>query len=195
MTNLLKFFATCALGLGLTSTAFAQGYYTRYHRGPAATGGDFTNEIATNLTNGYFTSEKACKDCSTGSVLDLSGSYLRFLQDGFQVGGEARIRSLSKEVSGTGDSQTLLDIAAVGAYNFQSDLRNSVYAKAGIGIFSALKNDRSDYENKLGVFIGAGKRFDLFPAVTYTPELRLVKKGDIDVGIELALLNFSIHWD
>lgn len=195
MKQTTRFILAMAFALGFSSVSLAaKRQSARFHRGPAATGGDFTNEIMTNLTNGYFASEKACKDCDTGSTLDLGVSYLRFVQDGMQVGGEGRIRSLSKEVSGTGDSKTLIDIAAVGAYNFDADLENSFYGKVGVGFYSVLKNDRSDYENKLGLFVGVGKRFALFHAVTYTPELRLVKKGDIDVGIELALLNFSIHW-
>ncbi|HEX7672727.1 MAG TPA: hypothetical protein VF412_01080 [Bdellovibrio sp.] len=157
-------------------------------------GGNNENEFETMMTNGLFSSEKVCKDCDSGTTLDIGASYLHYLRDGFQVGGEGRLRLLSKEVSGTGGSETLLDLAAVGAYNFQSDLKNAIFVKAGVGLYSVLKDSRDGYENKLGLFVGAGKRFALWSNVSYTPELRLVKKGDIDMGVEIALLNFSVIW-
>ncbi len=201
MNLFAKMGLTSALALGLFSVASAKTATTATtktstYRAPAAVDSSgFKNEITTNLTSGYFYSEKACKDCSTASVLDVSGSYLRHLQDNIQVGGEARLRNLSKEVSGTGSSENLIDLAAIAAYNFQPDMKNSFYGKGGIGFYSVRKNALDGYESKLGLFVGAGKRFELLPSVTYTPELRLVKKGDIDIGFELALLNFSIHWD
>ena len=152
------------------------------------------NEFLTNLTTGYFTSEKRCKDCSTGSTIAIGVSYLHYLKDGWQVGGEGDLRVLSKENSGTGDSETLIDVAVIGAYNFQSDIKNAFFAKAGLGLYSMLKDDQKGYENKFGFFLGGGKRFALWNNVTYTPELRLVKKGDIDMGIEIAFLNFSVIW-
>ena len=157
-------------------------------------GGSNDNEFETMMTNGLFTSEKLCKNCNTGTTFDIGASYLHYLRDGFQVGGEGRLRLLSKEVSVSGNSETLLDLAAVGAYNFQSDLKNSIFVKAGVGIYSVEKDNADGYESKLGLFVGAGKRFALWNNVSYTPELRLVKKGDIDMGIEIALLNFSVIW-
>ncbi|MGZ3792193.1 MAG: hypothetical protein ACXVCP_07585, partial [Bdellovibrio sp.] len=144
-------------------------------------------------TGSYF-SEKLCKDCDTASVLSIGASYLHYWKDNMQWGAEGSIRTLSKEVSRSNKSETLLDILGVGVYNFESDLKNAVYAKAGIGFVSVINNTRDGYENKLGFFIGAGKRFSWLSNVSYTPEIRLVKKGDIDMGIEIALLNFSIYW-
>ncbi|MBO9667736.1 MAG: hypothetical protein J7501_13095, partial [Bdellovibrio sp.] len=33
------------------------------------------NEITTFLTRGFFSSEKACKDCSTGTSIDIGAAY------------------------------------------------------------------------------------------------------------------------
>ncbi|QDK39072.1 hypothetical protein [Bdellovibrio sp. NC01] len=151
------------------------------------------HEFTTILTRGVLTSEKACKDCDTATVIDVGASYSHYLKDGFQVGGEARIQLLPKEVTG-GDSATLIDLLAVGTYNFQSDLKNAFFAKLGLGLYGLLKDNRDGGEEKFGFFLSAGKRFALWNNVSYSPEFRLVKKGDIDMGIEVAVLNFSVIW-
>lgn len=202
------------VALSLSCTAFAaqtttatpgskvakNGYSDDFGRGPSASSGysymgSYIHEIDTNMTVGSYTSEKAYKDADTGTNLSLSGAYLHYLKDGIQVGGEASFSSLSKELSGTGDSETIFDLVGVGVYNFQNDLKESIYAKAGIGLYSVLNDDHDGYESKLGFFIGAGKRFPLFPSVTYNPEIRLTKKGDIDMGLSIALINFGIYWN
>lgn len=184
----MKLLALAALSLVVSTTALAQGRY----RTPAAA--SYTNEITTLATGGLFYSGKQCKDCSSGSNMAVGAGYLHTLDSKIQVGGEGRLRILSKEVSGTGDSETLFDIAGVGAWNFSSDFSNAIFAKAGIGLYAVPKDNLSGYENKIGFFIGAGKRFTWLSNVAYSPEVRLVKKGDIDMGIEVQLINFSIIW-
>lgn len=154
----------------------------------------FTHEISTLSTVGGFFSGKQCKDCSTASVLKVSGSYLRYWQDNMQYGFYASFENLSKEASASGKSATRFDIVGQGAFNFSNDLANAIFAKAGVGLYSVLKDDGSDYENKIGLFLGAGKRFAWLKNVSYSPEVRLVKRGDIDFAIEADLLNFSIYW-
>lgn len=155
----------------------------------------FRHELMTSLTRGSFVSGKECKNCDTGTIIDVSGSYLRSWKETLQYGVEARLLNLSKEASGTGKSATRFDILGIGAYNLSSDFKNSLYAKAGVGLYSVLKDDGSDYENKFGLFIGVGKRFEWLNNLTYTPELRLVKRGDIDFAIQIDVLNFSIYWN
>lgn len=155
----------------------------------------YTNEITTMATTGSFASGKQCKNCDGGSALDVGVGYLRAWKDNIQFGGEGRFQQLSEEVSGVGKSVTRIDLVGVGVYNLESDFKNSIFVKGGIGIFSALNDDGTDYENKFGFFVGAGKRFNWLSSVAYSPELRLVKRGDIDISIELALLNFSIYWN
>lgn len=192
----MKLIALVTVALALSTSAFAQTRRTTtsntYFRGPAAA--SYNSEITTNLTGGEFFSGKDCKNCDSGSTLVLGAGFLHTLDSNIQIGGEGAFRMLSKTRSGTGDSETLFDIVGVGAWNFTSDFANSIFAKAGIGLYSVLKDDNSGYENKLGFFIGGGKRFQWLNNVSYSPELRLAKKGDIDMGIEIHVLNFSIVW-
>lgn len=134
----------------------------------------YKHEFTTTLTRGYFISGKECKDCSTGSIIDIGGSYLRYWKDDMQYGTEARLLNLSKEASVTGKSATRFDVLAIGAYNFSSDLKNSIYAKAGVGLYSVIKDDGSDYENKFGLFLGAGKRFAWLKEVILILQFKLI---------------------
>lgn len=187
----MKLFALASLALIFSTTAFAQ-RNNNFYRTPAA--GSYMNEITTNATGGLFFSGKQCKDCSSGSNLSLGVGYLTTLDNQIQVGGEGRLRILSKETSGTGDSETLFDIVGVGVWNMTTDFANAIFAKGGIGLYAVPKDDLSGYENKIGFFVGGGKRFTWFTNVAYSPELRLIKKGDIDLGIEVHIINFSIIW-
>jgi hypothetical protein len=152
------------------------------------------HEIQTYSTRGAFESGKACKNCDSGTVIDVGGAYLYTLDSKLQVGGDARLRSLSKEASGVGKSVTVIDLIGIGVFNFQPDFDNAFYAKGGIGLYAVLNDNGTDYENKLGLQIGGGKRFPLFSNVTYNPELNLIKRGDIDFGIEIKLINLGISW-
>lgn len=147
----------------------------------------FQNEVLVNFSTGEFTSQKACTDCSSVSTFTLFGSYLHHLKDNFQLGGEAGITSSS--------STTLFDLAAIGAYNVESDFKNSIYGKAGLGLASVSGPGGSGSETKIGFFIGGGKRFAIFNNVTYSPELRIIKKGDLDVAFQATFLNLSLYWN
>ena len=174
--------------LTLSCSAFAQ-------RGGYSYMGSYVHEINPSMTMGSYTSHQNCKDCDTGTRLEAGASYLHYLKDGFQVGGEVGFASLSKEESGIGESATIFDLVGVGVYNFQADLKDSFYAKAGIGLYSVVNDDRDGFENKLGLMIAAGKRFALFPSVLYVPEVRFTKKGDLDMGLTIQFLNFGIYWN
>ncbi|MDG0815404.1 hypothetical protein [Bdellovibrio svalbardensis] len=168
--------------------------YSSYSNDSFFMGSGNTHEFTTLLTHAVFVSEKRSKNASAGTAFDVGASYLYSLNAGVQVGGEGRLQILSKEYSPTGNSKTLIDLLGVAAYNFQSDLKNAFFLKAGLGIYSVLNDTESDYENKLGLFFGGGKRFALWNNVSYTPEARFVKKGDIDLGFQIAFLNFSVIW-
>jgi opacity protein-like surface antigen len=156
-------------------------------------GGTYTNELQTNLSGGLFHSGNQCKDCDSGSVISASLSYLRYLKDNFQVGGEAAINILSEEYSGTGDSATTFKLVGVGVYNFDADLKNAIYAKAGVGLYPVI--DDGDWETQFGFFIGGGKRFSWLGNVSYAPEIRLTKAGDLDMAVDIYFLNFSLLWN
>lgn len=156
-------------------------------------GGSFQNELQTNLSSGFFHSGNRVKDGNSGTVIAGSLSYLRYLKDGFQAGGEAEINILSKEYSATNDSATTFKLVAVGAYNFDADLKNSFYAKAGVGLYPVI--DGNSYKTQFGFFLGGGKRFSWIGNVSYAPELRLTKAGDLDMAVDIYFLNFSLLWN
>ncbi len=184
------FVAAALIASAVCSVASAKDYssssFTSYSSQPL-------NEVTTNLTQGYFFSGNKCKDCDSGTNITANVSYLRYLTDGWQVGGEGGLQILSKQWSGTGSSETLLTLVALGAYNFQSDIKSSFYAKAGVGLYPVL--DGTSYKSQFGFFVGGGKRFQIFNGITYTPELRLEKHGDLDMGFSIAFLNFSLFWN
>ncbi|GEM_PF-1800697 len=155
----------------------------------------YTNEITTMASMGSFTSGKPCEDCRSGSVLDVGLGYLRAWKDNIQFGGEGRFQQYSEEVSPVGKSASRIDLLGVAVYNLESDFKNSIFVKGGLGIFGVVNNQGDGFENKFGFFVGAGKRFNWLSSIAYSPELRLVKRGDIDIAIEIALLNFSIYWN
>ncbi len=152
-------------------------------------GGSFEHEITTNLTEGGFFSGKRSKNGDSGTIVAFGASYLQFLKEKIQIGGEGRL------VSNSFDSSTIIDAIGVLAYNLDNDLKNSIFGKAGVGIYSVPKTTGSGYDSQFGFFLGAGKRFTWLSNVSYTPELRLTKRGDIDMQVDIAFLNFSIFWN
>lgn len=206
MTNMIRFIVAAAVALSFSATAQAKpknsGTKTEKpsfsEESPTRTiaqysAGGFTHEIDTFFTRGVFEVGENCKDCDSGTNLAVGASYLHYLKDGFQVGFEAGIQMLSDEYSVTGDSETLFTIVGIGVMNFQSDVKNSFYGKAGVGIYPVI--DGTEYENQFGFQAGLGKRFALWNNVTYKPEFNLMKRGDLDLGFEIRVLNFGISFD
>lgn len=192
----MKLFLLTALAVVLTLNAQAQtgkGSSRKATRSVASSS-KVTHEILTNLTGGVLSSEKTSKSGEAGTTLAVSGSYLRYWKDNMQWGVEGGIQMLPKSRTNSGSSETLFDVAGVGVYNLTSDLENSIFAKAGVGLYATPKDSGNGYENKLGLFFGVGKRFMWMDNVAYSPELRIVKVGDIDLGIRIHVLNFSIMW-
>jgi opacity protein-like surface antigen len=160
----------------------------------AHSGHPFQNEILTNFSSGGFTSSSPCKDCKATTNIGVNLSYLYFLngylQDKLQVGAEGGLGS----VSVNGNSNTNFNLLGVGAYNLESDYKNSIFFKAGLGLYT-VQGTGTGSETKLGLFLGGGKRFAWLSNVTLSPEARIVKKGDLDIGFEFNILNFSIYWN
>lgn len=156
--------------------------------------GAYTHEIQTYSTNGGFQSGKLCKDCKSGTALVLGGSYLWTWQHNLQFGGDVRIETLSDGMSPSGKSTTGIDLVALAVYNFDSDFKNSFYAKGGLGVYSVYDNNY-DREGKFGLQIGGGKRFEIFNNVAFTPELNLIQRGDLDVLIQIKMINLSIMFN
>lgn len=178
--------------------SFAFSAEAQMRRRPNAMG-SYTHEIMTNLSGAMFQSGERCdgEGCDSGTELNFAGSYLHTWQNRIQVGGEGRFILASEEVSGTGANETRIEALGIGAYNFDSDFGNSFFVKGGIGLYSVFVNNvgRADeYENQLGFFGGVGKRFNWLGNVSYSPEVRLVKRGNLNLGIDIHLINLSIVW-
>jgi hypothetical protein len=160
----------------------------------AHSGYAFQNEILTNFTSGGFTSSSPCKDCKSTTDIGVNLSYLYFLpgylQNKLQVGAEGGLGS----VSVNGNSNTNFTLLGIGAYNLENDFKNSIFFKAGLGLYT-VQGTGMGTESKFGLFLGGGKRFAWLNNVTLSPEARLVKKGDLDIGFEFNIINFSIYWN
>ncbi len=176
-----------------SSLAFAQ-MRTRSMASTVPSSSSYANELMTNLSGGIFSSGKACEKCETGSTLAVRVSYLSSWQSSLQRGIEASFFNVSEELSSNGKSETLVDVAGVMAHNLSSDFSNSLFVKGGIGFFSVYESSNSNKETKLGLFVGAGKRFYWLDHVAFAPEVRLTKKGDTTPALSIHALNFAINW-
>lgn len=155
-------------------------------------GAPYRHEILTNFTTGGFSSLKPCDGCKSTTELGVNVSYLYSLNENVQAGGEGGI----SYVKAYGNSNTNINALAVGAYNLSTDFKNSIFLKAGLGFYTVSSSGPgSDTDTEFGLFIGAGKRFSWLESVAFSPEGRIVKQGDLDVGFEIHLVNFSIYWN
>lgn len=151
-------------------------------------------EFVTVPTVGQLTSGKACKDCSSVSLFAMGIGAHKLIKDQWQAGGEFAFSQIAKSTgsSSTTSAFTLLGIAT---YNLDRYIEESVFLRGGIGLFPVIKTDASgDLENKFGIMFGAGKRFRLASNISYMPEFRIVKKGDIDFGFEVYFANFAARF-
>jgi hypothetical protein len=193
MSALLQKILAAAVMIAAASTAQAQ--YNSSPRGytaPSSYGSSVSyghsNEIITNFSKGFITSGKNQKGGDTITTIDIQGKYLRVLNANIQIGGLAEIQSFSG-----GNSRTLLTALGIGVYNFDTNLKQSFFVEGGLGIYPVQKEYPSnDYESKIGLYVGGGKRFPIWERVSYIPTAALVKKGDLDFAFDIQFLNFSI---
>jgi hypothetical protein len=122
------------------------------------------------------------------SNLEISGMYAYLIQDQIQAGAAIALGSTS---NGHGGSYTSTDIYALGIYNFQPTINEAVFAFAGLGIAS-MPNGYSSSSTKLGIKLGAGKRFPLWAKIQYVPTASIEKIGDFDPIIRIVPVNFSL---
>lgn len=154
---------------------------------PKAANG-FTNEFLTHFSSSSLSFGKSCSNCDSVTTLNFQGSYLRYIQDKIQAGVEAGLNIVSG-----GGGNTTFGLMAIGVYNFETSFANSPFVKIGLGLESIPTS--GDSKTEFGFFVGGGKRFSLFQNVSYAPEARLSKVGDIPVNFEVTLLNFSFNWN
>jgi hypothetical protein len=193
MTNIFKNILITAAALTVSSAAFAQrahstntGYTTPSTYSSSVSYGH-QNEIIATYGHGFLTSGQGYKNGPTVTNIEIAGKYLRTLTANIQVGGMAGISSFSGSGSRTG-----LTAVGVGVWNFDVDFKEAFFAEAGAGIYPVLNSTQSDFESKIGLYVGGGKRFPIWERVNFIPSAYLVKKGDLDVGIDIEFLNLSI---
>ncbi len=194
-----------SLALFVTSAAFAQGTKAktkapsksiesttvtpapaRTHSYSSMNSGEYLNEIQTSFVGGSFQNYKT----GSQSVTQLTGtaSYARLIRPLIQVGGEVGLSYVNAATT-----TTTLTALAIGKYNFDSDLKESFYVDAGAGILSAV-NNTGGTDTKFSFMVGGGRRIPLWERISYNPEARLYKKGDLDPNIEIQFLNLSIMY-
>lgn len=197
MRKFIQNLLAASIVLGSASTVFAQyGTGTRsgsggYYSGSSSYGSSVAygtpNEIITNFTSGRLLSGKACKDCDSATNITVNGMYLRSINSEWQAGAQAGI-----EITGGGDSETLLTLVGLGVYNFDTNFKQAFFVIGGLGLYPVPKEGAPGHESKFGFTIGGGKRFPLWGNVNYIPTVSMVKKGDLDIGFDIEFLNFSI---
>lgn len=146
---------------------------------------DFEYEIQSMLTGGGIQSLK--KGGETSTIISAQAAATKIIKNNIQAGAEV---SFYNESAGGGSSY--FEIMGVGVYNFDNNLKQSIYAKAGLGMMNVI-NDKYKNESKLGIMVGGGKRIPIMDKIAYTPELRIIL---VDGGtrFEIQALNFSVFW-
>ena len=149
-------------------------------------GNNFKHEVDLNFSQGYFrTYSVAGKNISD---LNIYASYSYDFGHNFQIGGDAGIQSV--------DSTTKLTVLGTGTYNLDSDYANSIFFKAGLGLFPVTNVTATGIDNKsdIGIAAAAGKRFRLWDHVNYKPEIVILKINNQDVQFTVQFLNVSLNF-
>jgi hypothetical protein len=184
------------------STAQVAGNTTPRSQAPAATSvptaplasswssfGGQTHEVDVNLSRAEIHSYKLGDSSYTD--INLAAAYHHYLgKNNLQVGGEGGLMSFPDGTS----SKTLIALMGIVTYNIDSDLINSVYANAGLGLYPAYDKSNFKYDSKFSFMFNVGKRFNLWNHVNYKPYFRLMKRGDMDMEFYIEALSFSFMY-
>ncbi|MBL7544759.1 MAG: hypothetical protein JNL11_13160 [Bdellovibrionaceae bacterium] len=146
---------------------------------------DFDYELQTMLTGGGLESMK--RGTETTTIIGAEAAVTKVIKSNIQVGAEAKFYN---ESGGGGSSY--FQVLGIGVYNFNSNLKESLYGKVGLGMLNVV-NDKLKNESKFGFLVGGGKRIPIMDKVAYTPEVRVIV---IDGGtrFQIQALNFSIFY-
>lgn len=143
-------------------------------------------EIQSGMSGGQYQTYKSASDTITR--MDLQLSVAKLIKNNIQAGAEVHFNSTSG-----GGTSSYFEIVGFGVYNLTSLIKDTYYAKGGVGLFNTI-NDRRENESKFGFFVGGGKRIPLWNQITYSPEVRLFKKGSEDFTLSLYFLNVSLFF-
>lgn len=142
-------------------------------------------ELMTGFSSGGYTSY------TNSSEIKALGSVGYLMAKNFQLGGEGGISILNY----SGSSSTIIQLFVFGAYNIDSHIQTSIYLKAGLGTYSSSSssNGSSASTSKSAIFFGAGKRFFLWPHISYSPEFRITQSDGNSI-MDIKALNFSLFF-
>ncbi|MCB0370048.1 MAG: hypothetical protein KDD45_11650 [Bdellovibrionales bacterium] len=184
----MKFINLLIIVLSISSLSFAQRRdakrpMTRMSPVQSPYFAGFEYELQTALSNGGIYTYKANDNNYT--VIDAQVSLSKVIKSNIQAGAEAHLNNTSG-----GGSSSYFEIMGFGVYNFDSDLKQSLYAKGGLGLQNIV-NSKGSNESKLAIMVGGGKRILILNRLTYNPEARLVLV-DNTTRLNILLLNFSL---
>lgn len=169
--------------------AFAKTSKTVTYTSTSSSSGSFFSdwsdkELSLTGTAGTFETYKV--GSSSVTSIDISAALAMLVYEHIQAGAEVNFVS----ISGGSVSSSGVGILAFGTYNFDYSIKESLYAKAGLGSFM-VQNTAGGSDNKFGFMAGIGKRIPMWEKVTYAPEARLMKIGDLDMQFKIMFLNFT----
>ena len=146
---------------------------------------DFDYELQTGPTSGGMETYKRGTESVT--AIGAQASVTKIIKSNIQAGAEAKFLN---ESGGGGTSY--FQFMALGVYNFDNNLKESLYAKAGIGMVNVI-NDKFKNESKMAIMLGGGKRIQLMDKVAYTPEARVIMV-DGSTLFQIMAINFSLFY-
>lgn len=146
---------------------------------------DFEYELQTAFTRGGIESTKVGGETST--IIGAQASVTKVIKNNIQAGAEAQFYNASG-----GGGSSYFEVMGIGIYNLDNNLKESLYAKAGLGMINVVNSD-SKNESKLAILVGGGKRIPLMEKVAYTPEVRITLV-DGTTRFQILALNFSLFY-
>lgn len=150
-------------------------------------GSAYIHEVDLNLSQAEIHSFK--KGSKSYTDMNAVGSYNRLIQDKIQVGALAGFFTYP---DASDDNKLYFALMGTGTYNLESDLDNSIFGTAGIGLYPSWDKDDGERKSAFSFMVGAGKRFKIFDHVHYKPEFRIEKLGSEDASFRILVLNVSL---
>ncbi len=148
--------------------------------------GTTKKEFITGFSSGTYSSN------THSSEIKAIGALGYQIAPNIQIGGEGGLTITNY----SGSSTAFLQAFFFGAFNFEPQITTSFYAKGGLGFTNASSSSSgssNSSSSKTAFFIGLGKRFFLWPHLSYSPEFRITQSNSSSVT-EIKALNFSIFF-
>ena len=154
---------------------------TEIHSNTTASG--YKKNFSTGFSSAGYRSQKE------NSQLDLVLSMGYLMNRNVEIGGEGGLLINSN----SGSTLTAITAFVFGVYNIDPRYTESFYIKGGFGLRN-ISGGGSASVSRTGFFMGAGKRFFLWPHLCYSPEFRISQMEKEENILSMNLLNFSIFF-